>query len=170
MDAALDEETSSYASLAGERPALIEPGLYELRFNYHETRVLFGCAPKLVLWFTVISMGPYFDQVQLPRYYNVAKLLGRPGKHGRFKVGFKSDFLREYAALFPARLRLDRIPMSPLERGIVMGQVRTVSVGAKQESIPTVLRYSVIGQLVRLKDDVLPVSAIPDPSPVPVPT
>ncbi len=142
---------SSYGVLDGEKPPLIQPGVYDFRFDYYETKVLFGRAPKLILWLTVVSFGEYFDCVRLPRYYNVSKLMEKPRKWGRFKVGFKSDFLREYATLFPMPLRMDRIPMSAFENVIVAGKVSTVSSGSKQELIPSALQYSKIGQLVSLR-------------------
>ena len=147
MDARVTATPETFAELEGERPALIPPGTYELRFDHHETLILFGRASKLVLWFTIISMGPYFDVVKVPRFYNVKRIIGRPQKHGRFKCGFKSDFLREYARLFPAPVRLDRIPMSEFRRHVVLGRVRTVTRGSDQGAIPESLQYSVIEEL-----------------------
>src|SRR5579862_2903985 len=146
-------ETASagYGALDGYRPPLVLPVLYEFRFDYYETKVLFGRAPKLILWFTIVTFGEYFDRIQLPRYYNVTKLMEKPRKWGRFKVGYKSDFLREYSRLFGTPLRLDRIPMSAFEPVIVTAKVRTVSTGSKQEVIPPGLQYSVIDKLVALK-------------------
>ena len=151
MDAPEPLKASGYGTLDGEPSPLILPGLYDFRFDYYETKVLFGRAPKLVLWFTVITYGDYFDRIRLPRYYNLARLMEKPRKWGRFKVGYKSDFLREYATLFLTPPRLDRIPMSAFERVIVVGKVRTVSSGSKQQAIPAALQYSVIGQLVELR-------------------
>jgi hypothetical protein len=151
MEAPENASKSGYGALDGDRPPLILPGIYDFRFEYYETKVLFGRAPKLILWFTIISFGEYFDRVRLPRYYNARKLMERPRKWGRFKVGYKSDFLREYATLFVTPPRLDRVPMSEFERVIVVGKVRTVANGSKQESIPAALQYSVIGQLVEVK-------------------
>jgi hypothetical protein len=151
MDTPETRTGSNYGVLDGDRPPLILPGVYDFRFDYYETKVLFGRAPKLVLWFTVVTFGDYFDRVRLPRYYNLTKLMEKPRKWGRFKVGYKSDFLREYATLFGSPLRPDRIPMSVFERVIVSAKVRTVSMGSKQETIPAGLQYSVIDQLVEVK-------------------
>jgi hypothetical protein len=151
MDTPETRNASGYGALDGDRLPLILPGLYDFRFDYYETKVLFGRAPKLVLWFTVVTFGDYFDRVRLPRYYNLAKLIEKPRKWGRFKVGYKSDFLREYATLFTTPPRLDRIPMTAFEKVTVTGKVRTVSTGSKQEVIPVGLQYSVIGQLVEVK-------------------
>lgn len=138
-----------FAELDGDRPALIEPGEYELRFDHYETLILFGRAQKLVLWFTVVTMGPYFDTVRLPRFYNVTRIIGRPGRNGRFKVGFRSEFLREFCTLFPVKLpaRLDRIPMSLYSNAIIVGRVRTVTKDREQRDIPEPLKYSVIEEL-----------------------
>lgn len=140
------------AVLDGERPALIPPGEYLLRFDHHETAVMFGRAPKLVLWFTVISQGPYFDAVKLAAFYNVRRLIGRPARNGRFKVGFKSSFLRDYFRLFTsAANRLDRIPMSAFKNVIIRARIRTVMTGSDQGEIPEQLRYSVIDELLRVE-------------------
>jgi len=37
---------------------------------------MFGRAPKLVLWFTIITLGPYFDVAKVARFYNVRRLIG----------------------------------------------------------------------------------------------
>lgn len=150
----MDAKTSApevFAELDGEPPALVKPGIYELRFDHHETAVMFGRAPKLVLWFTIVSFGPYFDAVKLPRFYNVRRLIGRPSRNGRFKTGFKSNFLREYSRLFRAPTRLDRISMSEFSRHIILGRVRTVTHGSNQAEIPDGLQYSVLEELTGIK-------------------
>lgn len=146
------EQSLGEAQLDGEQPALLPPGEYQLRFDYHETAVMFGRAPKLVLWFTVITPGPFFDQARVPAFYNVRRLIGRPARHGRFKVGFKSSFLRDYFRLFttPAN-RLDRIPMSVFKTAIIVARVRTVTTGSDQTTIPEPLRYSVVDELLRVE-------------------
>jgi hypothetical protein len=140
-----------FAELDGEAPALVPPGTYELRFDHYDTAVMFGRAPKLVIWFTIISFGPYFDTVKLPRFYNVRRLIGRPSRNGRFKAGHKSDFVREYYRLFRPPGRLDRISMSPFQRHIILGTTRTVTQGADQREIPAGLQYSVIDELTGIK-------------------
>jgi hypothetical protein len=140
-----------FAEMDGERPALIEPGTYDLRFDHHSTCMMFGRAPKLALWFTIISMGPYYDKVQLVRYYNVRKVIGRPAKNGRFKAGWMCNFTREYGRLFRLPSRLDRISMTAFSKVIIVGTVRTVITGSDQCEIPEQLRYSVIDELVRVK-------------------
>lgn len=133
-----------------EARALLPPGLYDVAFERYYTWMMFGRAPKLTLCFKVMTFGEYFE-VPIQRHYNVAKLIGRPGTNGRFKVGFCSDFLREYAALFGAPTRLDRIPMTRFENHILIAKVRTVSKGTEQREIPAGLQYSTISELVGIK-------------------
>jgi len=74
------------------RPALIPPGEYDLLYLYHETGMLFaGKAPKLSLWFKVVTLGPFLD-AKVARHYNVKRLLSKPGKGGRFAVGWHCSF------------------------------------------------------------------------------
>jgi hypothetical protein len=141
-----------FAVLDGEPLALVKPGEYQLRFDYFETAIMFGRAPKLVLKFTIISLGDYFDRVKLSRFYNVTKLLERPQKYGRFKVGRLGAFTREYGRLFHSPNRLDRMAMSEFERHIIVGRARTVTEGADQKRIPEAMQYSVLDELLRIED------------------
>ena len=133
------------ASLDGERPALLTPGMYTVIFDYHETKQMFGSALKVVLWFKVSEPGENFGK-RLGRYYNVTRVLSR-GRNGRFKVGWRSDFLREYTRLFGLPHRLDRIPMSNFSRDALVAVVRTVGQTSTQIAIPEPLQYSVIAEL-----------------------
>jgi hypothetical protein len=145
----------------GERPALVSPGVYNLIFLHHETMVLSRKSLKLALWFRIVTMGEHYG-AKLPRYYNVARIEGKPRRGGGFRVGWSSAFTREYAALFnslPART--DRIPMSPFEGAEVRGRVRTVTTGWRQKPIPALLQYSVIEELQPV------VAPTPAPSPTP---
>ncbi len=142
---------SGFAQIDGDRPALLPPGEYDVTFVGFCTFVLFGRASKLNVQFKVMTMGDHFEK-RLSRYYNVTRLIGRPGANGRFKVGFHSDFLREYGKLFPVPSRLDRISMSSFERRILVARVRTVERGSQQDAIPDALQYSVISELIRVKE------------------
>lgn len=133
--------------IEGDRPVLIAPGEYELAFQWHRTLYLFGRAPKVACYFKVMTMGPHFEMI-LPRYYNAKTLSSKPRKGGAFKVGWHSDFLREYAALFGLPARLDRISTEAFKTAIVRGRVETVTTDSKQRQIPEPLRYSVIVELI----------------------
>ena len=141
-----------FAELAGDRPPLIEPGQYDLKYSHHQTHIMFGRSPKLVLWFKVLTMGQYFDTL-LPRYYNVVRLTGKPARNGGFKVGFHGYFYREYCRIFSGRLprRTDRIPMSAFEKVIIIGRVKTVVTGRDQSVTPDELQYSVIEELMAVR-------------------
>lgn len=144
-------ENECLVEIVGEQPPLIEPGKYKLAYLRHETVMRYGRAGKLVIWFKVVSLGPYFETV-LPRWYNVKCLVGKRGKNGRFKVGHKSAFLREYLNCFEDRFaetgRLDRIPVSHFKNTIFEGEVGTVKKSSSGDNIPKSLRYSVITRLI----------------------
>lgn len=142
--------TESFAGIEGDRPALVPPKVYDLKFTYHETARMFGRAQKLILWFSIAEPGDYFD-VAVARYYNVTRLIGVPRKGGEFKVAFQSDFLREYATLFGMPTRLDRIPMTNFKGCFVRGKIKTVTTGRHQQDIPKPLQYSVVEDLRELR-------------------
>lgn len=147
----MDTRESGCASIDGERPALLTPGIYDVAFNSYETAIMFKKAPKLVLEFRVVSMGVHFE-AKIRRFYNITRLIGRAARDGRFKVGYHSDFLREYATLFGMPSRLDRIPMTVFGKHILIAKVRTVEKGSQQRKIPDVLHYSVISELRGIRD------------------
>jgi len=142
--------TEAFGGIEGDRPALVTPRAYDLRYQFYETARMFGRAQKLILWFTIAEPGDDFDK-PLPRYFNITRLIGKPQKYGQFKVGFNSDFLREYAKLFGVPKRLDRIPMTAFDNRFVRAKVRTVTTGAGQQDIPDSLQYSVVSEIVELK-------------------
>lgn len=144
-------DAEQFAELDGEPPELVPPGEYDLRFLYHETKRIFD-RPKLFLWFSIVTFGDHFEK-RVPRYYGATRLIGPKGKGGRFKVGHKSDFLREFMTLFPVPAkRLDRLPMSQFENVMIVGHVRTVERGYNQRPIPENARYSVVDQLLRVRE------------------
>src|SRR5665213_736967 len=126
--------TDTFTGIEGERPALVTPRVYDLKFEYFETARMFGRALKLILWFSIAETGDDFQKT-VARYYNITRIIGTPQRDGAFKVGFRSDFLREYATLFGMPLRLDRIPMSNFKGCFVTGKVKTVTTGRNQQEI-----------------------------------
>ena len=133
-----------------EELLIVKPGIYDLAFVDFETKQMFmGKAPKLIMWFRIVTMGEFFETV-LPRYYNVQKVIGKPKRRGRFKAGKKGDFLREYCTLFPNMIgRLDRIPMTPFSTAIIKGKIGYVE-RARGRKIPKELQYSRIRQLIKV--------------------
>lgn len=137
------------AQIEGEPPSLVAPGIYDLAFQYYETTYLFGRAPKVICRFIVATPGEFFERT-LVRYYNVLTLNSKPRRGGSFRIGWKSDLLREYVNLFGMPSRLDRLSLEQMKNRIIRGRVVTVARDAKQRSIPEPLRYSVISELLEV--------------------
>ena len=51
----------------------VEPGSYELKFEYYKTFFFLGRFPKVVLWFSVLDFGEH-NEKKLARYYNIEKI------------------------------------------------------------------------------------------------
>ena len=137
----------------GEGLPLIPEKVYDLGFIDYSTMLMMGKSPKLVMRFNVVEQGEYFGIV-LSKYYGLKKLTTKPKKSGGFYAGRLSDFLRDYFTFFPDQFisRVDRIPMTRFKNVIVQGRVKTVTKGYNQRNIPDQLQYSVIGELLYLKD------------------
>ncbi len=144
-----DEFRTGRDFISGQKIVKIPEGTYDFAFVCYETKRLHVNAFKLVIWFRLVSPGEHHGVV-LGRYYNIKRIIGKPGLNGGFKVGPKSDFIREYAALFGCiPKRLDRIPMSPFSPVVLEGVTHTVSISARRRPIPEPARYSVINQLTK---------------------
>ena len=154
----------------GSKPPFVPEGIYEMLMVDHETlRLAGGRAPKLAVWFRITSLGE-FQGVKLPRYYN-ARLEGKPRRHGAFRVGWRSAFVRDYAHV-TGRAPSSKSGISPEDwYGLeIRAAVRTVTSGWAQRkgdpgcALPPVLYYSVVDRL-------LPAVAVsPRPAPAPTPT
>jgi hypothetical protein len=139
------------AEIVEDAYTLVAPGTYDLAFIRFETAFMFRHAPKVVLWFRIITMGAAFG-VEVPRFYNVLRIIGKPQKGGRFKVGRRSDFVREFTNLFHLQdKRLDRLPVeSNFRNVIVSGELRTVTRDFQQRDLSEPIQYSVIKQLLKV--------------------
>ena len=115
--------------------------------------LMMGKNPKLVINFQVMEYGDYFGLI-IPKYYGVTRLTSKPKKSGGFQVGRKSKFLREFLTLFPDQSvkRLDRFPMSRFQGVMIKGRVKTVTKSFNQRKIPESLQYSVIEELLKIKN------------------
>jgi hypothetical protein len=139
------------AQIVDDAYTLVEPGTYDLAFIRFETAFMFRHAPKVVLWFCIVTMGPAFG-AEVPRFYNVKRIIGKPQKGGRFNVGRRSDFVREFTNLFhlPDK-RLDRLPVeSNFRNAIVSGEVKTVTRDFQQRELAEPIQYSVVKQLLKI--------------------
>lgn len=134
--------------IEGDGYALVPPGEYRLRFDTWTTIIMWGRAPKLALKFKILDFGEHFETT-LYRWYNVKRLVGKPGKQGRYKIGLTSDLYRDYASLLGAPLRPDRIALTKLKPLVIVGAVETVSKDRSQTTLHQACQYSVIRELVR---------------------
>jgi hypothetical protein len=92
-------------------------------------------------------MGGYFH-TQLARYYHVKS----SSKNGTFNAGWHSDLVREYVRVLGERPnRRDRIPITRYRGLYILGRVYTVVKDRKQRELSGPAQYSVIGELLRIK-------------------
>lgn len=127
---------------------LIPDGEYEVILESFCTWNFMGRQPKIMLEFRIVSPGEFFG-LRVPGYYNVSKLIGKPGRNGRFKVAKRSNFVRDFARVFPdfTFTRFDRMPMSKLFGIVLVTNVKTVKNGFDQRRIPESVQYSIVNQL-----------------------
>jgi hypothetical protein len=130
---------------------LVAPGEYRMVYVFRFTAYLRN-QPKLAVRFRIIDQGEFFG-VELERWYNCKRLIGKPGKNGGFMPKRHGVFLHEYCTLFPSELtrhsRLDRISFKPVVNSVIAGRIETVTKNAEQRDIPIPLQYSVIRELIR---------------------
>jgi hypothetical protein len=132
----------------------IPEGDYVLRFEFHETKRIFK-SEKIYLHFRIMNMGQHFEK-PITGYYNCS-IIGKPGKDGRFKAGWKSNLMREIVGLTgQLPKRTDRLRLSPLKTMLVLGRVENVTKTSAQRDIPEPLRYSIVRQLLRVHTGTLP--------------
>ncbi len=128
--------------------ALIPEGRYQARFLDYKTAYLFhGRAPKVLVYFQIMTFGPSFETV-LPAYYVVRGLRGKAKRRGRFDVGLKSRLARDLAAMLERRPPLTYIPAEDVQTRFYWVEVRTVATDSLQNEIPTGARYSVVDRVV----------------------
>jgi hypothetical protein len=147
--ARVNRETDPTAGEIKVIPALVPPGTYRLRFLGWSTHILFGRAQKVALHFAVMDFGEHFG-TRVLRWYN-ASVKQPTGQVGRFKAGWTSDLLREYACLVGMPSRSDRIALTRYEPLLLVGQIETVDSTSRQEKLPPELQYSVVRKLLRVE-------------------
>jgi hypothetical protein len=137
--------------IEGFRP-LVRPGIYEMALINYRTASYFR-SPKLVLTFRIVTFGEFFG-TEVDRFYNVKCIKGKPARRGLFKVGARSDFIREYCLISHASInRLDRISMTPLFNAVVTGKIETVKLDSRQRSIPEQIKYSRVSEIIGISND-----------------
>lgn len=132
--------------------SLVPDGEYNVVYTGHQTHMFFNRAPKVVFWFRIVDMGGQFEEL-IPRYYNVKRFKGKPGKNGDFIPGRSSEFIRDYCRLFAVPIkRLDRVPLSEFKKVVIKVRTRTVARDSKQKRLPDALKYSVIDEVIGIGD------------------
>jgi hypothetical protein len=129
---------------------LIPDGEHELQYLGHKTWLYMGRSPKIVVTFQIVSSGEHHGKIVFA-YYNAMTITGKPRKNGRFTVGWRSDFMMDYATCFGKPLRRDRISMQPFRGQTVIGRLRTVTKNRDQRNYPDGLQYSVVDELTGIK-------------------
>ena len=131
---------------------LVPPGEYMLKLIGHQTKVFYK-TPRLIFDLCITDFGD-FHGVKLQRFYNVSRLIGKPGKNGRCKHKQTGDFMMEFYKLFPKepKRRLDRIPLEMFYNVEIIGRVRTVTTNNRQQELPAQLQHSVVGELLRVSE------------------
>jgi hypothetical protein len=132
----------------GAQHPLVPEGEYVARYVRHETAMAFK-TPKLFLHFELI--GPCHEGTNLFIAYRVKRLVGQPGKNGRFAVARRNELYLQLARLADRRLRLDRISLRALRQCLLRVRVRTVTTDYRQRPLPEALRYSVIAELLGIE-------------------
>ena len=130
--------------------ARVKPGRYEFKFQFFQTQLFMGRWPKLVLWFSILDYGDY-NGGQLPRYGNLEKLKGKPGRSGKFVLGRYGDFYLEYLNLFDRPSRNEIIDWDLYRQNIIVGEVCDVVQNHKSRKYHRSLVYSKIDDLIKVK-------------------
>lgn len=136
----------------GQHWPLVPEGQYVATFTHHETARMFRTRDKpegtckCFLHFKLIGPGEH-SGVRLYRAVRVSGLVGKMGKHGRFKLRPRSDLFIEMARLFGDSRRLDRLSLKWLRPVLLRVTVRTVKRNYKQEEMPQCLWYSVVSTI-----------------------
>lgn len=142
----------AYIEEASDLLPRIPEGEYRMAMTAYQTALPFGKdQPRLFIDFRIQDFGAGCGVV-LRKFYNVASLTSKAGKNGKCKHKARGDFLIDYCTLFPSQSirRLDRIPMEPFKNCVIVGRVRDVTKNPQNRRLPEQLRYSVIGELLRV--------------------
>ncbi len=132
-------------------PPQIEPGIYEVAYISHMTWYYLNRQPKLRVDFKIVSMGPYLGLI-FSRFYNIKKIVGKPGRNGRFNAGWSTDFAREFARVIDMPKRSDRFSMSKLKNFILEVEIADVTKDRNLCDLHESSRYSVIKRIMRRKN------------------
>ena len=148
----IDEDGDDTIEIDGQRWPLVPDGQYVAVFVHHETARMFRTRDnpdgtcKCFLHFKLIGPGEYVN-MRLYRAVRVSGLIGKPAKHGRFRLRQRSDLFVEMARLFGNTRRLDRLSLKWLRPVLLRVTVRTVKRDYRQRELPQILWYSVVSSI-----------------------
>lgn len=148
----VENDDGDEIEIEGQRWPLVPEGQYVAAFTHHETARMFRTKDKpegtckCFLHFKLIGPGEYTG-ARLYRAARVSGLVGKPAKHGRFKLRPRSDLFIEMARLFGDTKRLDRLSLKWLRPVLLRVTVRTVKRDYKQRELPAALWYSVVSSI-----------------------
>jgi hypothetical protein len=138
--------------------ALVPAGEYEARVLDDETRVYFAPrrhpergAAKLIVWWSIVTMGHVGTVI--PAYYALPGVIGRVGRHGRYRaVGHCSRLARDLAAMLGTRpsLLAGPFPRELVTDHLYRVAVVTVTLDRDRVPIPDAARYSRIDRVLGL--------------------
>ena len=132
----------------------VPEGEYVLRFDFHETKRIFKSG-KIYLHFRIMNTGEHFEK-PITAYYNCS-VMGKPGRGGKFRAGWKSNLMREVVGLTgELPKRTDRLNLNQLKTMLILGEVGTVNKTSQQRDLTEPLRYSVVRELLRVHTGPLP--------------
>ncbi len=123
---------------------LIPEGEYESVMTDWYTANISG-NDKVILLFTIIDFGEY-QNVIVPRFYAVKRVIGKHGFNGKFIAKPRGAFADDYFMMRPdaPRLRKDQIPMTTLQDKPMLITVGDVIKNSKQKQHSEQQKYSVV--------------------------
>jgi len=133
-------------AVEGYKP-IVPDGVYEARSDGHETGMAFG-NPKVFLYFEIVEPGAHMG-TRVFRAFRVRKLVGRPGKSGKFVAHPQGDLFATLTRLLDVKLRKDRISLAGLKTMLFRITTRTVTRNYRQQLMPEPTRYSVVSTIER---------------------
>ena len=168
MTAEIEEEGGTLEP--EKRPPRVPNGVYQVRYEYYETRPSFGMGrPKVFITFSVITPVEYRGTL-LQKFYNVERIK-EPRRGGGFVPPYNGDLMRNMDRLFGAPTRRDRLVIGGNFRTRDWDVlVREVTFDAKKRSLPEASRYSVIDEVIGPVPQSQPRRTNPSLSPMPNPT
>jgi hypothetical protein len=141
--------------LVGPEYCLIPEGSYQAKFLYHETSNIFTrkegnirTGGKLYLWFEILPFySNEINSTKLFRSYNVASLVGKKGRNGKFRMTRGKWFVRDYERLIGDIKRGDRISPRAFASKVFQVKVTTVKFNQDKKKWCDASRYSVIEEV-----------------------